>query len=71
MMRVCAGLVGPKNENDKIFVFNTFLKGSRGPGARQPNEKPSEPDRFGGFGRSLWGHFVHFGIPLPTMTLIV
>ena len=49
MMHACAGLVGQKNENvEKLQVFKAFLKGSRGPGARQPNEKASEPDRLGG-----------------------
>ena len=65
VMRIGAGLVGPKSGNvEKVLVFKTFLKGSRGPRGRQPNEQSFGPDRFGGFGRSLWGHFVHFGIPL-------
>ena len=67
-MGICAGLVGPKNENiKKVLVFKAFLKGSREPGGSQPCKEAAEPEHFlvtlrslfvydGDFGR-LWAHF--------------
>ena len=47
IMRICAGLVGPKSENvDFSLVFQAFLNGSRGPRGRQESFRPSEPEHF-------------------------
>ena len=49
IMRICAGLVGPKSENvDFSSVFQAFLKGSRG-GARDPGART--PEQSGAVGR--------------------
>ena len=49
IMRICAGLVGPKSENvDFSLVFQAFLKGPKERRVRQPYEQPSEPERLGG-----------------------
>ena len=47
VMRIGAGLVGPKSGNvEKVLVFNAFVEGSKKRRGIQDCEKPSEPDRF-------------------------
>ena len=44
IMRICAGLVGPKSEHvDFSLVFEAFLKGSKERRRPQDNERLSEP----------------------------
>ena len=48
VMGIGAGLVGPKSENvEKVFVFKTFLKGSRWAGVGQENKQVSGKWDFG------------------------
>ena len=51
LMRICAGLVGPKSENvEKPLVFNAFLKGQGGPEYPTECQKLSNPERWEGVG---------------------
>ena len=46
---IYGALMGPKSENvEKSVVLPLLFEGSRAAWLRQPNEKPSEPDRLGG-----------------------
>ena len=49
MMGICAGLVGPKNENvDFILVFVCFFERQSGDEYSREEFRISEPDRLGG-----------------------